>query len=186
MAIALTPPAPSQELEELRSLLGSDGEIGRFVGRSRAQIGRWRKGADKPRSDSVALVDGAWHAVLLMNRLVAEEQLPAALHQQWPLLQERTPAEVFQDQPAELLETLRSVVEGQGMAVVKVATETSDTLDEGISEWFAANIVPDATVPAPVFAAADEDEDDDELPAPPRQFDDSWRGGRSASSDRWF
>jgi hypothetical protein len=186
MAIALTPPAPRQELEELYSLLGSNGAVGRFVGRKREQISRWRKGGVELRPDSIELVDGAWQAICLINHLVAEEQLPAALHQQWSLLQGQTPAGLFQDRPADLLETLRAAVEGEEAVVVTTAaTNTGDALDEEISEWFATNLVPNATVPAPVFAVAD-DEDDDELPVPPPRLDDSWRGGRSASSDRWF
>jgi len=180
MSTVLTPPAPKDELDELCLLFGSTGAAARFLGRERAQIARWRKGTSNLHEDSIELIDVAWNAARLIVDLVGAERIGTVVHQRWSALDGRTPAEcVRAGRPDDLLDVLR------GATGVAVERDDRD-VDEEIANWFAANLVAHPASPAPIPAADEDDDDDDEFATAAPLLDDSWRGGRSMSSDRWF
>ena len=185
MAIALTPLPPQRELEELCTLLGSSGAAARFLGRQRAQIGRWRKGEVELRDDSVELIDGAWHVICLIDQLVGAAQVPAAVHQRWPLLNGQTPAQLLHDRPDDLLQALRAAASDTIIGTAASATSPDTDLDEEIGDWFAGRLVANPDAPQPIVAMPEDADEDEEFTTPPRMLDDSWRGGRSMSSERW-
>jgi hypothetical protein len=177
MSTLLSPPAPHEELNELCLLLGSNGAAARFLGRERVQIGRWLKPGAEIRPGSAGLIDEAWNAACLIVELVGRERLPTAVHQRWPVLDYKSPAEyIHEGRPDELIAVLREA------AATVAPEETGEAEDDELMAWFADSFVATAA-PAPLEAIALED-DDDELPAP--ILSEAWRGGGTMSSERWF
>ncbi|MHB1244352.1 MAG: hypothetical protein ACYC1P_13280 [Gaiellaceae bacterium] len=175
MSSVLTPPSPSEELEELCVLLGSQGAVARLLGRDPNQVRRWRKGDSEIRPGTVGLIDDAWSAVHLLSGLVGREKVGTLVSRRWPALGYKSPAQCVQAGATEtLLELLRE------------GAQRDDTANEDdFATWLHHSISAEAVAAAPLDAAElDDDVDDSDRVA--RPMSTAWRGGSTMASDRWF
>jgi DNA-binding transcriptional regulator YdaS (Cro superfamily) len=178
----IAPPSPKEELSLLCEFLGSQGAVARFIGREATQVSRWRKAEAEIRPTTALLIDGAWNAVCLISDIVGREEVRWVVHQRWPVLGHRSPAEfVREGRPDELISALREAA-GNGHAVESTAVDE----DDEIVAWLADSLDPTAAAAATPLERSELDDDEDDDEAAPARFSEAWRGGRAISSDRWF
>lgn len=176
MSSVLTPPSPSQELEELCLLLGSQGAVARLLGRDPNQVRRWRQAETEIRPGTVMLIDDAWSAVHLLSGLVGREQVGTLVSRRWPALGYKSPAQCVQAGATEsLLELLR---EGAQHAETASEDDFATWLQDALSTEPVAAVAP--------LGAAELDDDVDDSDRVARPMSTAWRGGSTMASDRWF
>jgi hypothetical protein len=174
----IAPPTTHQQFGELIDFFGSKRAVARYLGRDPALIERWEE-QDSFKPKTIVLIDGAWNAAWVLIEAVGRDRLAAVVHQRWPLLGRRTPAELVQTgQAGELLERLEAAASG------KVGASGKDEADEALANWFAENLT-DGETHAPLEMAMLDDDEEEEEAAPP-MLSEAWRGGGTMSSERWF